>query len=240
MTTNRDALIAKIRALLSKTVDNGCTEAEALTALERARAMIDAHEISDDELKLAQDETAEVLDTGRSDVRGVYRGLANAVARFCGCKAWTIGPRRGAKCIVFCGLPSDAQFADWLLEALATFVRSELAAHLLERRPTQRDRIRVMNGFVIGCTRRISARLNDLAAQSEELATGNGRSLVLAKDAAIRGVMDQIEIGAGRASVRRAEGEAFKAGHAAGDKASFGRPVSGAGAVLRIASQQGA
>ena len=30
---NRDSLLDKIRALMSKTVDNGCTEAEALAAL---------------------------------------------------------------------------------------------------------------------------------------------------------------------------------------------------------------
>ena len=39
---NRNSLLA----LLSKTVENGCTESEALAALDKARAMMDAHEVT--------------------------------------------------------------------------------------------------------------------------------------------------------------------------------------------------
>jgi hypothetical protein len=45
MTTKRDELLAKIRALLAKTIENGCSEHEALAALSKARAMKDAYGI---------------------------------------------------------------------------------------------------------------------------------------------------------------------------------------------------
>jgi Protein of unknown function (DUF2786) len=58
MTTEREGLLDKVRGLLSKTVTNGCTEAEALTALSKARAMMDAYCVTEGELNLTKDEKA--------------------------------------------------------------------------------------------------------------------------------------------------------------------------------------
>jgi len=62
MSVNREALFDKIRALLAKTVENGCTEHEMLASLAKARAMRDAYAITDDELQLAKDEAAVLRD----------------------------------------------------------------------------------------------------------------------------------------------------------------------------------
>lgn len=51
---NRKRLLDKIRGLLSKTIANGCTEAEALAALAKARAMMEAYEVTAEDLKLAK------------------------------------------------------------------------------------------------------------------------------------------------------------------------------------------
>jgi Protein of unknown function (DUF2786) len=40
---SRDDITRKIKALLAKTAENGATEAEAMAALARARAMTEAH-----------------------------------------------------------------------------------------------------------------------------------------------------------------------------------------------------
>jgi hypothetical protein len=37
---DRNSLLDKVRALMSKTAENGCTEHEALAALDKARALI--------------------------------------------------------------------------------------------------------------------------------------------------------------------------------------------------------
>lgn len=52
MTINRNKMIDKVRALLAKTIDNGCTEAEAMSAFEIASRMMDEYEITQDDLKL--------------------------------------------------------------------------------------------------------------------------------------------------------------------------------------------
>jgi len=61
MTTQREALLAKIRALLSKTIENGATEAEAFAALAKARMMTDVYDVGDDELALTREEKAILL-----------------------------------------------------------------------------------------------------------------------------------------------------------------------------------
>ena len=51
---DRSAIVEKIKNLLAKTTANGCTEAEMMAALDKARAMMDAYDISDGELQLAK------------------------------------------------------------------------------------------------------------------------------------------------------------------------------------------
>lgn len=58
MTTNRDKLIHKIRALMAKTVENGCTEAEMMAAMSMAQAMMDAYDVSLDDIEETKREKA--------------------------------------------------------------------------------------------------------------------------------------------------------------------------------------
>jgi Protein of unknown function (DUF2786) len=44
---NRESILKKIRALLAKTTANGCTEPEMLAAIDMARAMMDAYEVTE-------------------------------------------------------------------------------------------------------------------------------------------------------------------------------------------------
>ena len=55
---DRNSIIEKIKALLAKTTANGATEAEMLSALDKASAMIDAYDINDAELEVAKEEAA--------------------------------------------------------------------------------------------------------------------------------------------------------------------------------------
>jgi hypothetical protein len=52
--TKRESIIEKIKALLAKTVQNGCTEAEMMTALGMAQALQDTYIITTEELQLAR------------------------------------------------------------------------------------------------------------------------------------------------------------------------------------------
>src|SRR5262249_43973654 len=140
MMIEREKLLGKIRALLAKTMENGCSEGEALAAIEKANAIIAAHEVSEAELNLTKEEKAilrrEPLET--KDPHLIKYRLIYAVSRFCGCRAWRSEP--GSRAITFCGLPSDAQLGTWLLDTLAAFVQNELVNHLIEVGPSRAER----------------------------------------------------------------------------------------------------
>jgi hypothetical protein len=233
MTTQREGLLEKIRGLLAKTLDNGCTESEAMAALDKARAMMDAYAVSESELNLTKEEKAILRrePPGTKDSHRIKWRLTYAVAQFCGCRAW-----RENRVLVFCGLPSDAQFATWLLDTLTAFVQDEIVKHLIEVDPSKEDRREVINGFVLGCADRITQRLSELCERSTADATSNAKALVVVKGQAIQAKLDElgIRLCAGGGSCGAFDDSSYQAGRAAGDRASFGRPVSGRNATLRL------
>jgi len=98
---NHESLVDKIKALLNKTVKNGCTEAEALAALGKARAMMDAYEVTAEELQLSKVEAA-ILRGEPSDARDPHQikwYLGSAVGEFCDCEIW-----RSSEGFKFCGM----------------------------------------------------------------------------------------------------------------------------------------
>jgi hypothetical protein len=153
-------------------------------------------------------------------------------ARFCGCEAWR---KTHERTLTFCGLPSDAQFATWLLDTLTAFVQAELTNFLMDADPGK-DRREAIRGFVIGCTERICQRLDELCKQSATIATSNAKALVVVKGTAIQAKLDELGIKVRTVSSCSGGGNFFsyQAGRAAGDRANFGRPVSGRGATLRL------
>jgi hypothetical protein len=235
MTTEREKLLDKIRGLVSKTIENGCSEHEALAALSKARAMMDAYAISESELALTKEEKAILRrePPGSKDPNRIKWLLLSSVTRFCGCRAWRTSHKRT---LTFCGLPSDARFATWLIDALAAFVLAELTNFLMDADPSKEDRREAIRSFVAGATERINQRLDDLCKQSENVATSNARALVVIKGQAVQAKLDELDIHLRSCSVSCGAGDtsSFQAGQAAGDRASFGRPVSGRNATLRL------
>jgi Protein of unknown function (DUF2786) len=237
MTVEREGVLNKIRALLAKTMDAGCTEAEAMAALGKAQAMRDAYAVTEAELNLTKEEKAILRrePPGTKDPHRIKWSLSGAVAEFCNCQGWRERRAKGGG-LVFCGLPSDAQFATWLLDTLANFVQAEIVNFLIETQPGNDERREAIRGFVLGCTERISQRLDELRKQSATSATSNTKALVVVKDAAIQAKLDELGIHLRSRSDSCAawDSSSYAAGKAAGDHASFGRPVSGRNATLRL------
>ena len=127
---DRNSVIEKIKALLAKTTANGATEAEMLSALDKASAMMDAYDITDADVREAKDEAATLHaePPNLKDPHSIKWRLSYGVAEFCGVQIFRTRHQTGLKCI---GMPSDVQFAMWLLDTLADFVFAELYAHLI-------------------------------------------------------------------------------------------------------------
>jgi hypothetical protein len=234
MTETREKLLEKIKALLSKTIEAGCTEGEAMAAFQKAKAMMDVYDVSDEELQLTKEEKATAHFYEERDPHGVKRGLAYAVHKFTGTHGWTY---RGKQKRATCGLPADIEFTEWLLGALDEFVKREYVRFAITSAAGEgNERRAAMRNFIQGCTLRISQRLIELA-QPPKQQTANARAIVVTKQAAIDAYMETegIELCRSRASsfsVR--DHAAYEAGKAAGERASFGRPVEGKAGLLRL------
>jgi Protein of unknown function (DUF2786) len=232
MTENREGLFDKIRASLSKTTENGCTEAEHLAALAKARALMDAYEVTEADLQLAKEEGVIMRKDSGKDPHGIKFNLSRSVGDFWDCKAW----RDRDDALVFLGLTSDVQLGTWLLDHLTSFVLVELTKHLMGDVAIDAKRRQVINGFVDGVTWRISERLQELCKKPPATVSANSRALVVAKQAMIKTKLDELGVhfrSCGGSS-RQHDAGSFAAGRSAGDKASFGRPVSGRAGTLRI------
>lgn len=232
--TNRDKLIAKIRALMAKTIGNGCTEAEAMSALNMAQAMMDAYEVSEADLQLG-DEKAQVGENNARDPHNIRRGLVVQIARFAGVKTWQIDKGK----FRFVGLQSDIEFASWLLDKLGDFVTHELNWFLVRPEITKETRRLHINGFVLGCTSRINQRIKELLAASEVKASNNANALIVIKNELIDKKLNELGLHfkTPRNRGSRVDIDSYKHGKAAGDKATFGRPVGSGQQTFRITKQ---
>jgi hypothetical protein len=237
--TDRNAIIEKIKALLSKTKENGCTEAEEMAALDKAAAMMDAYEVTDADLQLSKQEAA-ILHAEPKDQNDPHQlkwRLCGCVAQFCNVQIFRTAHETGLKVI---GMPSDVQLAMFMLDHLADFVFGELYAHLIGCCAPRNERRTIIRSFVAACCDRIGERVLALVKRSEAARTSNGRELIVIKDAAVKAYMKEHNI---RLRTAYAKGPsntneaAQAAGRAAGNRATFGRPVNGPTGMLRLGSK---
>lgn len=226
---NRDKLIAKIRALLAKTEDAGCTEDEALAAAAKAADLMDKYHVERAELESGD------TDFSWSKIKpqykwhcDIYHWIAPAIAKFTG----TVPARHtiwhGGKQEIrfsFFGETSDALFARWLCSALSDFV---LAGAKLHPKGLNRKRINLWRrSYMAGAGFRISERLNEITAARMQAAQSSGTALTLADRTAVANARLEADgpLGTVRAKRLRLVGGAYEAGRERGDCASFDKPL---------------
>ena len=239
MTEQQKKMAAKIKALLAKTTDAGATEAEAFEAMAKARELMDKYGLTKAQIELDA-ETIAAQKTKRDNFKTyvIKDHLALEVGRYCDCKVWL---SRKEDTMTFFGTEQDRQFAIWLVESLDLFVRNQTVRFMTERyNRAGAGPWDVQKGFMVGCISRINERLHRLSNEREQAARPNGRgnSLVIVKMALVNKAFGQIGLKLRKGSANggmKGDGNAFNAGRAAGDRATFNRPVNGGAATRAIA-----
>jgi hypothetical protein len=224
-------MLERVKALLAKTMSNGCTEGEAMAALEKARKLMDTYELTESDLQ-PETEEAQIHATGYEDRYKIKWNLCGAIAEFTRCRSW----RNHANGVTFCGLESDVMLATWLLDTLQQFILREIENFLAERRHRGMACPRsVSSSFMRGATNRIALRLRELTP-AEPAGTG----LVVSRGALIDAAMSKagVRLRTSRSSWYYTNSTAFTAGESAGNAASFSRPVE-RGAPLRLTRAAG-
>lgn len=229
---NRATLASRVRALLSKTVENGATEAEAMSAAEKARELMDRYHLDHGALGMEEEGTERYdrsHDRTEKDQYHIKVELMTPISRFTDTRSWM---NSGAQRITYFGLKSDVDFASWLSESLTSFIINQQAAYHLDcvlfgkgelTRGGERS-------FITGAIESISKRLFESAKARTGEATG--RSLIPLKNQIVTREYEKLGIhlyyGRGGGFVgSKADAGALAAGRSAGNSASFGRPVGG-------------
>lgn len=186
MKSERDKLAAKIRALLSKTVENGCTEEEALSAAQMAAALLEKHNMTVDETQLRENpmrrETYEVDDL----VGERLWKVARSISLLTGSRYWTSAAGVHPVEINFFGFEHEVEVARYLLEICARATRQ--AGKRVERDNlllVKRKRVQARIAFVDGMIDRLAERIEAMVPPA---ATGTG--LVVLRDQLIDAAMD--------------------------------------------------
>ncbi len=184
-----DRLIGRIQALRAKTVEQGCTEQEALAAAEKVAELLDRYGLSLSELDLQQQACEGVsVDTERKRV-GPVDDCVPAIAAFFDCRVWGEKSASGTLRHVFFGLPADVAAARYLYELVERAFETETARFRAGETYAAADtrmRRTAANSFQIGLARGITAKLRTLRDAREVTLRGtSGRDLVVAKAAVV-------------------------------------------------------
>lgn len=215
----RKKMLERVKAILAKTMANGCTEGEAMAALAKARELMATYEIDEKELQDLT-EKAQIHKTAPSDPYDIKRNLCVNVGKFTSCKAFL----DREEVINFAGKPSDIIFATWLLDTLQRFVMRELRQYqkkLITEKGINYSNNLTSVSFVAGCAYRINEKLKELApvdwAKTQELIVKE-LNMSLTKS---------------RGRNRQLSEKDAAAGAKAGEYARFDRPVE-TGGVRRL------
>jgi hypothetical protein len=223
-----ERLMARIQGLRAKTVENGCTEQEALAAAEKVAEMLDRYGLSLGEMDFRAQACEGIgIQTNRRRMAPID-SCVTGIAAFFDCRVWLESAKGAPLRYVFFGLRADVAAAQYLYEMVERAFESETDA--FRRGPIYQDmegeRRTATNSFQIGLSRGISAKLCSL--RDERTARGSttgGRDLVVVKADMVEEELAKLGLHLTSRSTgsrsKRVLSDAYAAGEAAGQRFEF-------------------
>jgi hypothetical protein len=234
--SNRHAALGRIRALLNKTVENGCTEEEAFAAAAKAGELMDRYGIESSEMEIREEVCTVGVHGAERSKAHESRWVAVAIARYCDCRVWHV---TGTGQIRFFGLPADVEVATYLMRVVQGAM--DRGYREFRKSPGYLGLSGDRNTFMDAMANRVSARLLEMhkARHTETMVTTTGTSLVLVKTAVVTEQWEKTGMRlrkGGTQRVKMSDSHAARsAGMAAGDRVHLGAGLSDRSVKLRIA-----
>ena len=232
-TSDLDKLVQRIRGLREKTVEQGCTEQEAMAAAEKVAELLDRYGLSLSELDLRKQSCEGIgVETGRKR-RGPIDDCMGTIAAFFDCRVWLEAAESGTLRYIFFGLPGDVQAAvylhDLIVQAFATetmkFQAAEFYGSLFSA-----ERRSATNSFQVGLAHGIIEKLHALRrARNVDSSGASGRALVPVKQSIIEQEMERLGLTLRRVNTARRKviPDAFNSGREAGEKFEYRPGIAG-------------
>jgi Protein of unknown function (DUF2786) len=216
-------VINRIRGLRAKTVDQGCSESEALASANKVAELLDRFGLSLSEIDFGQQRCEGIGIDSRRRKRTAVDHCIPVVATFCDCRVWIEETASGTMRYVFFGLPADVEAAHYLYDLVHVTFAAETArfkarnvycaVHAAEQR-------KAADSFNFGLSRGICEKLNNLkSARTAALQNSSGRDLIPLKASVIDDEMARLGLSfetKPRCNRKRVLLDAFEAGKTIG------------------------
>lgn len=192
-----DKLRTRIQALRAKTIDNGCTEGEALAAAAKVSELLDRHDLSLSDVEIREAPCEERAYETHHKKRIPLDDCIGAIAEFCDCRVWREKNRAGEGRYVFFGLRSDVEVAHYLTEVIDTAVRTELGRYKTSseyQRFRHQERHLANASFALGMVASIADRLMAIKVERDKVNLGTGRGLVVLKAAVVDVELEKLNL----------------------------------------------
>lgn len=215
--TDREKAAARIRALRNMTVENGCSEAEAMIAAEKLAEALRDYNMTLDEADMRASPFDEQTHVGAGSVGLKLWKVAVAIARLTNTKQWRAGDDLTR--LTFLGLSHEVAIATYLLALCERAMNTESAKHMLgtAKWPYGRRVARLMP-FLDGMADRLQRRILGMIPPRP---AGTGlivlRNALIDEEMARRG--HELEDG-GRAR-RPIDGASYRAGQVAAERVAL-------------------
>ncbi len=224
--SERERIAARIRALLAKTVENGCTEEEAVAAAAKAAEMLAKHNLTVDEVQIRESKFKKHSERYEDLVGERSWIVADAIAHLVECRYWRSNPGVHPVHITFFGFEHEVEIAQYLMAICVRALEDGLARTNLRNRllrPTIRKS--KATAFLDGMVRRLAERIRALKPPSP---TGTG--LVVLKQDLIDAELKNAGLKMGKMNGRMSRDfdSEFMRGREAGDKVSLNEGLRGA------------
>lgn len=242
--SRREAIIAKVKALVEKTVERGCSEAEAISAAALAGKPMREHDLEYRDIEReVRDERygarsgpldrskprrrTPLLNETDAEMHEVFL-LCGEIAKFFDCEVWGTENE-----LTYFGSAHDTELAHRLTDLIRVAMDFEWASYLNSDRRDPTIHVRTLRtSFMVGMMRRLDERLK--AVKQERSGLPTGRTLVEVKSAVVSEKFATFMRNSGlqleSVDVLEYDGSngAYTAGQAAGDRVSLGgRKISG-------------
>ncbi len=227
-----DALLKRLQALRARTVENGCTEGEALAAAAKVAELLDRHDLSLSDLEIRAAPCERRVYETHLKKRIPLDECVGAIAAFCDCRVWREKNAAGEAAYVFFGLRADVEVAHYLTGLVDGAVRTELGRYKTspEYKSFRHQERHVANAsFALGMVARIADRLIEMKEARDRANESTGRSLVPVKGAVVESELAKLDLQLRtvEAPGRMVDPLAYEAGGAAGGRMAIHPGIRG-------------
>ncbi|CAA7614144.1 conserved hypothetical protein [Candidatus Terasakiella magnetica] len=218
MTSDLDKLKTRLQALRAKTIANGCTEEEALSAAAKVAELLDRHDLSLSDIEIRDEQCAQSAVATNKKQRQPIAACVPAIAEYCDCKVWREKDETGRIRYVFFGLRPGIEMAHYVYDVVASAMQTAWDQYARTQKFIRYSHDE-KGSFLFGMAVSIADKLGAMKTERDEAnRQSSGRDLVVVRHAIVESEYAKLDLNLrrGRASGKKVAAGAFEAGHAAG------------------------